>query len=379
MKDYVSTLKQMGIRHVFPIHGINNDFGGAAVFERVYDIQNQYYTGQDLQLAEGWQNGIRFRLDLHNDFKYKFLEFFAGLKPRQFTSQEKKYRSHVNPLGLTKTGQIFITELMKAGLLIDLDHMSDAAKEQTISLAKQHDYPLMASHARIRSLSFGWDANTPFNGGQLSREKYQTAMARKLASERNLSEAQALAVKESGGVIGLILGSPSVARQWAQSTPNNCDGSSTSFFQSFSYLNQIFAGKGVAIGSDFNGFASIPGPRFGANACYDAGKDDFRKKLQPSQAAKQKNPVTYLQTLHPNSDYPTTHRSHPLIHSIAGYREFDLNTEGMIHYGLLPDFWQDMANISQDKSQMASLFQGAEYVIQMWEKAERRAKKMTAH
>lgn len=376
IKIYVKKLKKLGIRHVFPIHGIDNHFGGAAVFERAYDVQNRYYSGQGFQLAEGWHNDIRFRLDYHNDFRYQLLEFFAGLKKRTFTSREKKLSSHVNQLGLTEQGQIFIKELMKAGLLIDLDHMSELAKEQTISLAKKYDYPLMVSHTRFRKLAFGWNTDTPFNQEEDSQKKYQTANVRRVASERTLSEKQALAIKKSGGVIGLMLGSPNVARQWDPYTTNNCDGSSSSFFQSFSYLNHLLDGQGVTIGSDFNGYAKIPGPRFGSNACYDAGKDNFRKKLQNSQAAQQSNPVIYLQALKPEHHYPagsSSNQNHPLMTSIAGYREFDFNREGMVHYGLLPDFWQDMANISQYKSGMTSLFQGAEHVIRMWEKAEKRA------
>jgi microsomal dipeptidase-like Zn-dependent dipeptidase len=60
--------------------------------------------------------------------------------------------------------------------------------------------------------------------------------------------------------------------------------------------------------------------------------------------------------------------------------DFDVNLDGLAHYGLLPDFFQDVAN--QMKSgqgsvkDLTALFQSAEAYIEMWELAESHA---TAH
>lgn len=54
-------------------------------------------------------------------------------------------------------------------------------------------------------------------------------------------------------------------------------------------------------------------------------------------------------------------------------RDFDVNLEGMAHYGLLPDFLQDAKNVGLDAQRMAPLFMGAEDYIEMWERAETRA------
>jgi hypothetical protein len=69
----------------------------------------------------------------------------------------------------------------------------------------------------------------------------------------------------------------------------------------------------------------------------------------------------------------------PLKRSKAGpRRDFDYNVDGMAHYGLLPDFLQDLRNIGLTKEDLAPLFRGAYDYIVMWEKAEDRARGFAA-
>jgi hypothetical protein len=60
-----------------------------------------------------------------------------------------------------------------------------------------------------------------------------------------------------------------------------------------------------------------------------------------------------------------------LSRSYAGQRDFDINIDGVAHYGLLPDFLQDLKNIGLTNDDLAPLFRSAEDYIQVWEKCER--------
>jgi len=57
----------------------------------------------------------------------------------------------------------------------------------------------------------------------------------------------------------------------------------------------------------------------------------------------------------------------PLQRSLAGRRDFDVNLDGVAHYGLLPDFLQDLKNVGLDTAALATLFRSAEDYIRMWE------------
>lgn len=52
-------------------------------------------------------------------------------------------------------------------------------------------------------------------------------------------------------------------------------------------------------------------------------------------------------------------------------KKWSINTDGVAHYGLLPDFIQDMKNVGITNKDLSPLFLSAEYFAQMWEKCER--------
>ena len=66
-----------------------------------------------------------------------------------------------------------------------------------------------------------------------------------------------------------------------------------------------------------------------------------------------------------------TGNNEPLRRCITGNRYWDFNLDGLAHYGLLPDFLQDLKNIGLTTVQLAPLFGSAEDYIKMWEKADR--------
>ncbi len=61
----------------------------------------------------------------------------------------------------------------------------------------------------------------------------------------------------------------------------------------------------------------------------------------------------------------------PLRRFKTGNRYWDFNTDGMAHYGLMPDFLQDLRNIGITPGNLSTLFRSAEDYIQMWEKTEK--------
>jgi microsomal dipeptidase-like Zn-dependent dipeptidase len=60
----------------------------------------------------------------------------------------------------------------------------------------------------------------------------------------------------------------------------------------------------------------------------------------------------------------------PLHRSYAGHRDFDINIDGVAHYGMLPDFIQDMKNVGLTDEDLLPLFRSAEEYIRVWEKCE---------
>ncbi len=59
----------------------------------------------------------------------------------------------------------------------------------------------------------------------------------------------------------------------------------------------------------------------------------------------------------------------PLRRYRTGNRDWDFNTDGMAHYGLMPDFLQDLKNIGMSSSNLTPLMRSAEDYLRMWEKS----------
>jgi len=69
----------------------------------------------------------------------------------------------------------------------------------------------------------------------------------------------------------------------------------------------------------------------------------------------------------------------PLKRSTAGpRRDFDINIDGMAHYGMLPDFLQDLRNCGLSAKELAPLFRSAYDYVEMWDKCTQRAKDISS-
>ncbi len=67
----------------------------------------------------------------------------------------------------------------------------------------------------------------------------------------------------------------------------------------------------------------------------------------------------------------------PLVRSTAGaHRDFDINLDGMAHYGMLPDFLQDLRNSGLTAEDLAPLFRSANDYVEMWATCVMRAVKI---
>jgi hypothetical protein len=67
----------------------------------------------------------------------------------------------------------------------------------------------------------------------------------------------------------------------------------------------------------------------------------------------------------------------PLVRSKAGERrDYDINLDGMAHYGMLPDFIQDLRNDGLTAEDLAPFFRSAYDYVQMWETCTNKAAEM---
>ncbi|WDT73456.1 MAG: membrane dipeptidase (plasmid) [Candidatus Manganitrophus sp.] len=114
--------------------------------------------------------------------------------------------------------------LMRSGMLIDIDHMSERATDETLALGRDFPsgwgYPLISGHNGPRG-----------TGGE----------------ERHLRADQMEAIRDRGGMLGLGWSHSDAAR----------------FRENFGRVREILGDGRVAFGTDMNGAEHQPGPRAG--------------------------------------------------------------------------------------------------------------------
>jgi hypothetical protein len=194
-----------------------------------------------------------------------------------------------NTRGLTPLGRYAIRQLMRAHMLIEVDHMSERARDAVLKIAARNRYPLVSSHNGT--------------GGE-----WTSAELRKL--------------HRLGGFAAVT---PDTATQLAAKIKRM---SRFGFF-------------GVGLGTDTGGFSSLPGARSDAAStplAYPFKSYDGKVTFQREQ---------------------------------TGQRTFDLNTDGVAHYGLFADLLADTQQRA-GRASLAPLFRSAEAYLRTWQLAFRR-------
>jgi microsomal dipeptidase-like Zn-dependent dipeptidase len=355
-------LRDLGFRMMTPLHLANNSFGGAAVYDDKFNLLNHFLRGRFFDVRGASDVGFRLGQDMETQTKAAVMLYEVTRRahyPKGYALNAPG-QGHVNQLGLTPTGQVFLREAMRQGFILDVEHMSDRCTNEVLSLAEQSRYPVLASHCAFREQGL---------------EPQETSRKAKRASEYMKTRLQARRILALGGLLGPITNQYELKDFPGGTVDNDCARSSKTWAQSYQYalslLREVGAG-GVAMGTDFNGLNQQPGPRYGPHAAAGLKDDKLREKRRPVQQMLQRNkpPLPYSGTMY-RTDVP-------FGKARAGSREFDFNTDGLAHVGLLPDFIRDLVHVGMTDAQMDPLFSSAEAFLRMWESCESRGADLLA-
>jgi hypothetical protein len=300
-------------------------------------------------------------------------------------------RPDANAVGLTRIGRTFVDELMRRGVLIDLQHMSDLAVNEMLGLRDEglqaipgdgtarlnrgaascgtleverlardpvclrFFYPAMSSHGGVRDITREGQNENSRDPGQVARI-YQTGGLMGLGT--------------SGGTRPLAVDLRRAARL---------------------ALDQGAPLPAVAVGSDLNGGEAGAPPRELRWSCYlpeerPASGRSMRCDTAGCEPPEGDSPplmvryagatavTAYSQRQCGPGDQPSVSfrasDSPPLrAQVIPDYGPVDINAAGFANVGMYPDYFQDLRALGLSAAELAPLFRSAERTIQMWEKA----------
>jgi microsomal dipeptidase-like Zn-dependent dipeptidase len=295
----IRTYRRLGVRTMFVAHWVDNAFAGAALEGGA--------TGLFINILEALQTGRYFRVGAcpHPSqgvevavLPKPVLELLAGSFPaarRVLDVPIPTYPSgrRCNARGLTALGRYLVRRLIANHMLIEVDHLSERAREAVLRIAAARHYPLVSSHTGT--------------GGAWTPSELRRLYA----------------------LGGFATARPDLAPKLARTILR---------LRRFRSPSHFF---GVGLGTDTGGFAALPGPR-------------------PDAAA---HPLRY-----PFRSYDGRVR---FVRERTGERTFDLNTDGVAHYGLFADLLADMQRQPRGAAAMRLLFRSAEAYLETWRRAVR--------
>jgi microsomal dipeptidase-like Zn-dependent dipeptidase len=286
-------IEDMGVASLFPIHKFDNAFGGVRFdggsFGAAINAANFKQTGHFWEIEPC--KGVEKDNEQATAFEGKDM-IDAGLEaflPAGAVPALPVYGPppHCNKLGLTPLGEFVVRQMIKRGLMVEVDHMSARSSDRAIELAEKSGYSgVISSHSWM----------DPHKRSRVYR---------------------------LGGFIEPITTSPE------------------SFIEEWKELRAAADPRfhfGIGYGADTNGFHAQPGPR---------GLD-------------KPNPVTYpFQSLDGRITFDR---------QVSGQRVYDVNTDGVAHYGLHPD-WMQQLKLLAGRPIADDLMNGAEAYLQTWERS----------
>lgn len=228
-------LRAKGVRYIFPIHVIDNKFGGTAVYEDAFNMSNYREFGSFYSLkCASESDKITFR-SKNDGFDVAVAAVKAIKLGIDIARNPPKPPTclgtigHMNTRPLTPEGEIAVKEMMKLGMLIDIDHMSQLSANRTLELAELvpgGGYPIASGH------------NGPRGEG---------------GSENSRTDDQIRKIAALKGMLGV-----------------GCEGADAhQFARTYDKVARLSGGR-AGIGTDLNGLVKAPPPRPGSRVVYDA-------------------------------------------------------------------------------------------------------------
>jgi hypothetical protein len=390
----VDRLYDEDVRYIFPVHLADNPIGGTAAYDDLFDVANIYEEGHAWNLACSQQSdGIIYQFNSPNpqinpngtqstpspidlnlgtaeELKVGFLVFQPPPIPcpQPLPSGAMSGTGNVNSARLTMLGAAAIVEMMKKGMLIDIDHMSQATANDTISLVQQCDvnYPLNSGHNGLRD-QYGvpvWDGVT---GAKWS--------------ERNLTLGQYQAIGQLHGMAG-VGSSNADACSWmnnynavVQAMGNNPNGAEViaGFGTDWVLVVGMPARNNANCGQPATSnvqYSPAPGASTGTttnpeySACIQKCPSDlppeachpiFGEPL-PSGCHQRKECVATCAAKYPPNTSNTTSSTGSTgngllpMSSLGTAPPWNYNNVGVAHYGMLPDFLQDVQSLPKGQT-----------------------------
>lgn len=292
IKSYLNKIYDSGIRYIFPVHLADNAFAGFSLYASEQFCINNFYARRNIPELYRYADVdgsalVDFRLGKEYSINFPqvlLVSIFMRYSPPGFNwllgKSNYKYSylgmGHVNRKGLTNKGIFAIKEIMKLGMIIDIDHMSFKSNNMAIQIAKNYTsdtalwYPLVAGHTNFLEQELR-NTETGHNNEECLN---------KLRNEHAKTDSTIFDLRDLKGMVAPVTegGKDVLNYRDTAIVRNDNPGSSKTWAQTYLYALEKMNYSHIALGTDMNGFLTEIAPRFATFSAFSIENDKKRQK-----------------------------------------------------------------------------------------------------
>ena len=190
----------------FPIGHFDNAFGGAAMYNPLFNYANHEQTGAFFEARACSAEGYAYRQDPGLESAI-WAALHAWWHPLQLVPAvpDTTFAADCNNRGLLAPGEFLVRQMMARGMMIDIDHMSALAANRVLTIAEEHAYPAIVSgHSGPLTVSAGSKASegakTP---SQLTRIRNLGGLSSVILNQGGTTASSPHGITAHGTLVGL--------------------------------------------------------------------------------------------------------------------------------------------------------------------------------
>jgi microsomal dipeptidase-like Zn-dependent dipeptidase len=148
----LAAYRRLGVRSLFIAHWVDNALAGAALEGGLkgafINVLNKFQTGSYFETGPCPDPSQGEEPESISPFELQVLAQYFPAAAALANEPVPDYPpgKQCNVRGLTKLGAYLIRRLIANHMLIEVDHLSEKARERALAIAKAHHYPLVSSH-----------------------------------------------------------------------------------------------------------------------------------------------------------------------------------------------------------------------------------------
>ncbi len=306
----IDRLYAEGVRYIFPVHLVDNPIGASAAYNDLFDVANVY------------ENGVAMSLTCESGIGYRYTPPSAALTAAAFVKLGTSTPGIPDAVPCLP-GYGNVNAGSPSGF-VGLTPAGKAAVQHMMDLGMLIDVDHMSELAVTDTILLA-EQNTPIAYPLMSGHNNLRGSGDPANStgERQLNAWQY-------AQIGLLHGMAGIGSAKADAGV---------------WLNTFQATLGAMVPTN------APAGAFGTDA-------DGMEFMMPPRQGSNVNPAL------PPAPFPA------LPPATDGAKTWDYNRDGVAHYGLLPDYLQDVATLPGGQAAVQRMFGGAEYFYETWLLAE---------